>query len=193
MEDDDRVALIDLDGTAADYDASMRRELERLRAPDEPPLGERSDDEPPHVEARRKLIQRMPGFWRGLPRLAPGFQIIDELRQIGFRLHVLTKGPLSSPNAWTEKVEWCREHLPDADVTISQDKALVYGRVLVDDYPPYFLPWLKHRPRGLVVCVAHPWNEGVEHPNVIRYTGDNLPTVRARLERAFARADHEPL
>ena len=106
---------------------------------------------------------------------------------------MLTKGPLSSPNAWSEKVEWCKEHLPDADVTISQNKALVYGRVLVDDYPPYFLPWLEHRPRGLVVCVAHPWNAEAAHPNVIRYTGENLDEVRARLRRAWERADNESL
>jgi len=43
----------------------------------------------------------------------------------------------------------------------SQKKSLVYGKVLVDDWPDYYLPWLGVRPRGLVTVPAHPWNADV--------------------------------
>jgi 5'(3')-deoxyribonucleotidase len=195
---EDRIALIDLDGTVADYDSALRDAMRTLQSPDEPPYAQRHH-EPPHVEARRKMIQRQPGFWRTLKRLPLGFEVVEELRSLGFVLHVLTKGPSTTPSAWSEKVEWCREHLPDALVTVTSDKSLVYGRVLFDDFPPYFAPWLAVRPRGLVVCVAHPWNEGYanggpeEHERVLRYDGSNRDELRARLVRAFDRGSREAL
>jgi 5'(3')-deoxyribonucleotidase len=194
---DDRIALFDLDGTGADYDGEMARREVPLRAPGEP-IFVGWDDVPDYIKARRDLIKKQPGFWRQLPRLEHGFHVVEKIRQVGFKLHVLTKGPVKTTTAWTEKVEWCQEHLPDADVTITQNKALVYGRVLVDDFPPYFEPWLSVRPRGLVICVAHSWNADFaqggpkEHPNVIRYDGTNLAAVETALRRAYDRQPGTP-
>ena len=102
---------------------------------------------------------------------------------LGFKNNILTKGPKHCPNAWKEKVEWCHEELFKStltmrrlwqrekwslDIHIVSDKAIVYGKMLVDDYPPYVEAWLKHRPRGLVFMPAHKYNEDFTHPNVIR-------------------------
>jgi len=186
---EDRIALIDLDGTVADYDKAMAVEMARLASPEEDPPETVDFDSPkePHVKAREELIRRQPGFWRSLPKLELGFEIVEDLETVGFGLHVLTRGPSRTTSAWTEKVEWCHEHLPQAAVTITQDKALVYGRVLVDDWPPFMKGWLTVRPRGLVVCVAHPWNAGVDHPQVFRYDGTNREALRERLHQAFCR------
>jgi 5'(3')-deoxyribonucleotidase len=201
MGPNDQLALVDLDSTIADYDAAMKAAMRTLQAPEEKSYAGRFEEgvEPPYLEARRKLIQNQPGFWRNLHLLPTGFEVVDELRTVGFRLHVLTKGPTSTPSAWTEKAEWCHKNLPDALVTVSGDKSLVYGRVLVDDYPPYFTKWLAVRPRGLVVCVAQLWNAGyarggvLEHPNVFRYDGTNRAELRAVLQRAFDRSPGAPL
>lgn len=198
--DEDRIALIDLDGTVADYDTAMREAIRSVQTPDEMPYRHRVPEhqEPPYMEARRKLIQRQPGFWRNLKRLPLGFAVVEELRRLGFSLHVLTKGPRTTPNAWSEKLEWCIEHLPDANVTVSGDKSLVYGRILFDDFPPYFEKWLAVRPRGLVVCLAHPWNvefaEGgsKQHPNVLRYDGTDQLELNLWLARAYERIPGKP-
>jgi hypothetical protein len=208
MADRDQIALIDLDGTVADYDTALKKEMEKLRAPNEPAYLDRysrvdagfhsEEKEPPHIEARRRLITKVPGFWSGLERLQSGFEVIAELRKIGFMLHVLTKGPARNDQAWMEKVRWCRENLSDAFVTVTMDKSIVYGRVLFDDYPAYFGEWLAVRPRGLVVCNAQPWNEQFrvggkeEHPRIFRYDQTNLAGLKVVLEHAYHRAPGEP-
>lgn len=189
----DRVALLDLDGTVADYDRALETEQLRLQAPGEPAYQPRQDFEPSYLEARRKLITSKVGFWKNLEKIELGFDVIAELRDIGFLIHVLTKGPKNNPQAWMGKVKWCQEHLPDVLVTVTQDKSMAYGRVLVDDYPPYFRDWLAVRPRGKVICVAQPWNidyaKGgrLSHPNIFRWDGSDRSHLRNVLQHAFDR------
>lgn len=187
MAYDDRVALIDLDGTVADIRKAMEEQMAPLRAPGESIEFHPWDESTPHIKARLSLLKRQPGFWRNLERLELGFDVVDELRNLGFMLHVLTKAPRNSINAWSEKAEWARTHLPDAFVTVTQDKSLVYGRVLVDDFPTYFESWLAVRPRGQVISVAQPWNEHIRHPRVLRYDGTNRTAMQEVLRRAYDR------
>jgi len=178
-----RIALIDLDGTVADYDAAMLRDLNAIRCPHEPEetIPHRSDE--PHMKARAKMIRSQPGWWFNLVPLKKGFDVIGLLKKYEFGLHVLTKAPNSVDEAWTEKIKWCKKYLPGVDITISQDKGLVYGKVLVDDWPPYVMDWLKHRPRGLVIMVEQRWNKDFNHPQVIKYNGTNLDEIDARLKK----------
>lgn len=194
MTTDDSIALIDLDDTVADYSRAIRKQMSLMAAPGEPPYADRQDPEPLHLEFRRKTIQGNAGFWRNLKPIDLGFQVVNELRKADFELHVLTKGPRRNTNAWSEKVEWVNEYLPDAEPHITSDKSLVYGRVLFDDWPPYFTEWLRVRPRGLVICLAQAWNQDYEpggtkeHPNVIRYDGANMRAVRRAITAAAGRS-----
>ena len=176
------IALIDLDGTIADYDGAMRRDLAPLCAPEELPLP--ADLGPleaqPHFKARMGLIRRVPGWWRHLPRIEANLELVHVMRSLAYDIHVLTKGPWKSSQAWAEKVDWCREHLPWASLHISEDKGLVYGKVLMDDWPPYIQRWLTWRPRGLVIMPSHPWNEHFQHSHVIRWDGS--AEARAEIE-----------
>ena len=181
------IALVDMDNTLCDYNSVMERDMGLLRSPQELeiPVGKPKLE---YLKAREELIRRQPGWWVGLPKLRAGFQILSEIRRLKFDVHILTKGPWRSSNAWTEKVEWCRKHVPGIPLTITQEKSLVYGRVLVDDWPPYIEPWLRVRPRGLVVMPAHWWNQGVEDKRIFRFTGTkDLPALRAALQKQFGR------
>ena len=190
MTDTSKIALFDLDGTLADYDKPYRSYLTELGL--EQPL--RGAETPPQ-KLLRKIIQNQPGFWYSLPRYKPGFDILEQAIFAGFSPMILTQGPMSVTQAWTEKVEWSKRHVPDFPITITRNKSLVYGRVLVDDWPEYFMPWLKVRPRGIVICPLHPWNKNVHdewctaqnRDRVILYTGENLPEIQNALQKAFNR------
>jgi len=80
-------------------------------------------------------------------------------------------------------------------ITMTGNKGLVYGKILVDDFPPYIEAWLKHRPRGLVIMPAHRWNEKFQHPNVLRYDGNSqqLKKIKKAMKIARDRRPHEPL
>lgn len=164
------IALIDLDGTVADFNGAMREGLASLVSPGEEPIDESSSwhDYPQHIQNRRDLIKRVPGFWRNLPIIPYGITVASMMRTLGFKLNVLSKGPFNTTSAWSEKVDWCRKNLPDADVTITEDKSGTYGRVLFDDWPEYCAGWLKWRPRGLVIMLEWPYNMDYEHPNVFK-------------------------
>lgn len=180
------IALFDLDGTLADYELRMRRDLRRIAAPGEPAFALHDRDAPRYFGARLDLIKSQPGWWCGLPRLELGFDILNIARELDFHIEVLTNGPHNTPAAWMEKVQWAQRHIDKAvKVTVTEDKRHSYGHVLVDDTPEYLLAWLDHHPHGWGVAPAQPSNEGFAHPRVIRFDGSNLAAVH-KLMKAFA-------
>lgn len=195
---DGRIALFDMDDTLFGHIYQLGKDLERLRSPNEPvpDISDRRNPRPAWLEARMELIKRQPGWWRDLPILDTGWQILKACQEIGFCCRILTKGPRTKSLAWMEKLECVNHHLGESfpvDMVNSgsddgKDKGNTYGRVLVDDYPPFVEYWLKHRKRGLGVIPAHPWNESFTHPNVFRYSGpEDMPRLRPLLYAAFVR------
>ena len=178
MASDDLIALVDLGDTLADCTPTLRAALARLRQP-----GEREGDEgliplPPYLESRRRDIMSTPGFWRELPRRAEGFELISVLRDAGFSVHVLTKGSHNAPCAWADKVAWCRAHLPDVPVTVTDDKARVHGHLLVDDWLPYVERWQQQWPTGAAIIPTQPWNARLSlGPRCVRDDWNNRGTL----------------
>ena len=177
------IALFDMDGTLADYDSKLRADLVKVASPGDPHVDSIYGSLPPHINARRHMITSQAGWWLGLEPFKLGWDVLELVKNLDFRVVVLTKGPASKPSAWTEKIQWCDKHLKGMieGVTITHDKGLVYGKVLVDDFPAYIERWLEWRPRGLVIMPAHDHNEPFAHPSVVRYDGTNLEEVRTRL------------
>jgi hypothetical protein len=191
------IALFDIDGSLADYDGALIRDLEELRSPGEPPVTGQSMWElakQEHIAARMRLIKSQPGWWLGLTPIPMGMQILELCRRSGFDIHILTKGPKRLPNAWEEKVQWCQRYINEAvDIHITSDKGLVYGKLLYDDYPDYVLRWLRHRPRGLGIMPVTAHNGDFAHPNVVKWDGTNLAEVTRAIAAAKARKPGEDL
>lgn len=184
-----KIALFDLDGTLADYDGQLLRDLQLIASEHEPPPELYSNI--PYLEARRHIITSQVGWFLNLPKFTLGWDILEVAKQIGYSISVLTKGPQTKLAAWSEKVAWCNIHLAHCvdGVTIAHDKGLVYGAVLVDDWPEYIQRWLAHRPRGLVIMPANSANTSYSHPNVVRYDGTNIEEVRQRMIARFNELD----
>lgn len=189
----EKIALFDMDGTLVDYDKPLRRRLMEVMPPEYAgnlPEDLHAHNLPQWMKDLKDMIQRQENWWRDLPPYIPGWQILEQAIEIGFDIHILTKGPSSKPNAWKEKLEWCRMHLDDdIKITVTEDKSLVYGRVLVDDFPEYMENWLANRPRGLGIMPKYCFNENFKHENVISYDGTNIGKIRTVLQSAF---DREP-
>lgn len=193
-----RIAHFDMDGTLFDYDGAMRRDLKALAAPEEADyivldneVNLHALEQYPHMKTRMDMIKKVPGWWRNLQKHKPGWDVYEVTKRIGFCCKILTKGPWSKAHAWAEKHECINDHFGhDVEVTMvsgQEDKGNVYGRVLVEDYPPYILSWLQHRKRGLVILIDQPYNKGFEHENVVRYRGNNLDYVTTVLQAAYDR------
>lgn len=192
----DQVANVDLDGTLCDYNGQLLRDLKAIAGPDDPEIGpgdlHHCSD---WLENRINLIRKVPGWWRGLSKLPAGFEILRACQEIGFKINIFTKGPDKAKIAWTEKFEWCDEHVKpivqDYQMTITQEKSRGYGKVLVDDFPPYMNSWLARRPRGLGIMPEQPWNFDYKHPQVIVYTRNNFDEVAYALRKAYNRLPRE--
>jgi 5'-nucleotidase len=170
------IALFDLDGTLADYNSALLQGLNNIRSPGEPKLDvlPRGDDTPIYLRTRMNMIRESADWWVNIPRLGLGSDIWNITESFGFRHMILTAGPKRFPNSWSGKKMWVDKNLgPEVDITITRDKSLVYGSMLVDDWPDYVTAWLKWRKRGLVIMPASPHNIGFTHPQVIRYDGEN--------------------
>jgi len=183
----DNIALFDLDGTLCDYDQALLKSLEGLRSPNEDVITVLSrKNHPTYLRARMDLIRSKASWWTGLKTFKLGMDIWTVAGNIGFQRMVLTQGPKRNPKSWMGKKMWVDTHLgEDVDITITRNKSQVYGNILVDDYQDYIEGWLKWRPRGLVIMPAHDYNKRLKHPQVIRYTGMNLPEVTMAMIEKF--------
>jgi len=183
-QDNENIALFDMDGTLCDFEGSMFEELEKLRSTNEEPIRNWKGSKLEYVRNRTDIITRSEEWWANLPKFQLGWDVLEIAEELGYRRMILTQGPRRNPAALAGKKKWLDKHLgEDFDFTITRDKGLVYGRVLVDDYPPYIEGWVKWRKNGLVIMPANPGNENYEHPQVIRYDGSNLPQVKEAMEK----------
>lgn len=176
------IALVDLGDTLCDVNSALREGLARLNCGQST-----SDDSAEVLEAKQRMVMNAPGFWRELEPLPCGFELLELLRAEGFDIYVLTKGPRDAPHAWAEKVQWCRTHVPDLRVVVTDEKAIVFGHVLVEDWLPYIESWQRRWRSGLAVVPARPWNAGaLLNQRLLRYDGCNQAEVSTALKACKA-------
>lgn len=155
-----------MDGTVADYDGAMSIAYSRLVAAGELNYTEACNrygrmSLPDYIWNRCQLIKAKPGWWRNLPMLQVGDQIVHVLRQLGYEIHIASRGPADHPHAWSEKVDWVRARMPFVKaIHITEDKSLIWGDILVDDWPQYCSRWKERNPNGVVIMPAYDYNVG---------------------------------
>jgi hypothetical protein len=183
-----KIALIDFDGTLCNYDQALDAGIKSCSSPeqykeiDKQLAAHRGRDELeemwPWFKNLVKMVKAQPDWWFKLEKLPTADPLISRLKEIGFTIRGLTAAPYGNPDASAQKLRWFQANIDPvisgngSTIMLGRDKALVYGRVLFDDWPSYFLPWLKSHPRGIVFCPAWKWNDTTEvrsHPRVIRY------------------------
>lgn len=143
----DRIALFDMDETIVDFTGPLRERLARTFSPGEempPDLF----NMPMHMYERIQAIKKEPGFWRNLPPLAWGMELMSIFREKGYEIHIVSKGPTTGAIAWSEKVEWVEEHLTDVTLHLTQNKAMIQGDVFIEDRWDFLKAWLTRNPRG---------------------------------------------
>ena len=131
------------------------------------------------------MITRQESFWENLDILDDGKEIYTIALAMGFSPHILTQGPSKKSEAWIGKHKWCMKNFPDVDLTITRNKGLFYGRVLVDDWPEYVKAWLAHRPRGLAVVPARSWNREMEGKDRVIRVDVSVEEQRQKLVAAL--------
>lgn len=169
----ENVALVDMDGTVCKYHEALELGLRRLFGKDRHKVSKDT------VMKAGYLIRSQPGWYANLEPIPFGIWMVGQLKRMGFSIMVLTKGNPYAKNAWSEKADWCGRHLKGAKITITEDKGLVYGKVLVDDWPPYVTRWLAHRPRGIVLMPSRRWNK--------EFSPGSLPVFRMHGRISFDR------
>jgi len=177
-----------MDGTLCNYEAALLNSLNELKGPKEKILKilPHKSKIPAYLKARVDLIRDNTKWWINIPPLPLGMQLWRVAGEIGFRRMILTHGSRRYPKSWMAKKMWIDKYLgSDVDITITRDKGLVYGRVLVDDWPDYIIRWAKWMPRGLIVMPDGKHNQGFEHDQVIRYDGNNFEKVAGVLQDKF--------
>lgn len=188
-KDSDKIALFDMDGVLCDYEGTLIKDLENLRSPNEKPIKEVFGEKvPEYIKKRMILIKSNPNWWINLPKYKPGWDLLKLAKQIGFRIIILSKNPGHNPEALSGKKKWVENNIDrDLEVILTSDKGLVYGRILVDDYPEFAKRWLEHRPNGIVIMPVNRNNKNFKHPQVIKYNGKNLLQIRKIMKNAFNR------
>ncbi|MDO8516588.1 MAG: hypothetical protein Q7S33_00530 [Nanoarchaeota archaeon] len=183
------IALFDMDGTLFDYNLALFNSLEKLRSPNEQPYTEPiRDNAPDYIKERANIIRSSEEWWENLPKLKSGWDILELTKKYDFRTVILTQGPRKNPASWSGKKKCIDKNFgEDTDIIITRDKSLVYGKILVDDYPDYVQAWLNHRPRGLVIMPTNNENTSFSYPNVIHYDGPNLNEVEKAIRFAKER------
>lgn len=189
MNNSQKIALFDMDGTICDYVGAMKVELAKLRAPGELDVDPfRIVDSPDfqYLWDRMKVVKADEDWWANLPRYELGFDVMEMTKKLGYYNELLTNAPKAIPAALAGKLRWIMRNLDeDIDFTMTRNKSRHYGRVLVDDYPEYIIPWLEHRRHGLVIMPANEYNYDFRHEHVIRYDGSNKEQVFNALVSAY--------
>ena len=180
-----KIAYFDLDGSLANFDLVMYTQLLKK-------FGDRakqldhvydSEDKPADITAEIRRVKGIKNWWLNLPRIEAGFVIVNLCKEMGYEIHIASRGPSHYPQAWAEKLMWCQKQpeLKDSPVHIVSEKSILMGDILYDDNAKYMNQWLAGNPSGVGIMLAKPENSTYKNQKVVRYNGANLKEVKELL------------
>lgn len=111
------ILYFDMDGVLADFDSSPNI-----------PLTDK------HIYNHPEIFKE--GFFKELPLMPGAIDFIQNLLKEDFwDIRILTKPVYNSPISYLEKAEWINLYFPELykKITMTQDKLIVKGHVLIDD------------------------------------------------------------
>lgn len=174
------IAYFDLDDTLCRYKKALLRGLNDLRGSNESMIVEY----PEEMFARKSVVLCRESFWTSLELDLEVKMLYDAIKYLGFKTHILTAGPIRYPEAWSGKKKWVDKYFPDVDLTITRDKSLLMGDILVDDYPKYFKGWLISNPKSIVI---YPYNNHCVANITRAYRYDNYDESWSKIEKIIRR------
>ncbi len=180
-----KIALFDMDDTLCDYSGQLMKDLGKVYSPSElKDIQLYNSRIPREIRNQIKKIRGQEGWWRNLPFSGEGMEIWQYMLSLGFENYIATKGPYKDANAWKEKREWQKIFLPEAKgLIITDDKSLIRGDVLVDDWPPYVAKWLDVNKNGVAIMPVKAYNLKFKHDRAIFYLGTDLGGIDGLLSK----------
>ena len=138
------IILIDMDEVIADFEGKLR-ELWAAKYPHTPLFTDGVRDSfyigDSNNQGRWDLVQKIiqaKGFFKSL-KPVPGAQTaIQEMRDLGHYVFILTSPGISYPEAASDKVKWVTEHFDKEMLEyliITPAKPMIRGDILIDDRP----------------------------------------------------------
>lgn len=140
-----QTVLVDMDGTAADFDARVL-ELFREEIPDEEPLAKRDnfyfgDDYPQHADVIRDIIRRE-GFFKDIPLVTGVLEGWQRIIDAGYAPRICSSPIEGHAFSRAEKIWWLEEHfVPEfgswvvETAIFTRHKAAYDGIALIEDRP----------------------------------------------------------
>ena len=105
-------------------------------------------------------IFHSPGFFRKLQAIDGCGYALRRLIRNGHNVYIATSG--CTPHSFTEKVEWCHEHLPFiplSHICLIHHKSQLHGDVIIDDGAHNARSFRKANPEAAAISMVWPYNK----------------------------------
>lgn len=100
-----------------------------------------------------------PGFFRKLALIDGCSYALQRLMSLGHEIFIATSG--CTPHSFSEKVEWCHEHLPFiplSHICLIHHKSQLHGDVIIDDGAHNARAFRAANPKAAAISMIWPYN-----------------------------------
>ena len=169
--------LIDCDGVLADFTAHVIKTTGADITPEDVTSYRIEDHLGPEAVAAAEGHWDDPVWWATLPVIGGAREGIDNIRQAGNEVLIVTS-PWPTCRGWYDaRKSWLLQHfeIPYGDVLPIRRKELVAGDVLIDDKVEHVERWQAAHPEGRAFIYDQPYNREADLPFRITWA-DRLGT-----------------